>query len=78
MRWFRFFEENCGLEIKKIFKISERLEVIMPDVNLVVNEKNIPLKDFMQEMLTNIILGYLKSTKGVPENIKKIKIEVSL
>jgi len=78
LRWFRFFEENCGLEIKKIFKISERLEVIMPDVNLVVNEKNIPLKYFMQEMLTNIILGYLKSTKGVPENIKKIKIEISL
>lgn len=43
-----------------------------------VNEKKIPLKDFMQEMLANIILGYLKSTKGVPENIEKIKIEIDL
>ncbi|MHA2006165.1 MAG: hypothetical protein ACXABO_01400 [Promethearchaeota archaeon] len=50
----------------------------MPNVNLAVNESNIPLKDFMQDMLTNILLGYLKSTKGVPDNIEKIKIEISL
>ena len=50
----------------------------MPVVNLTVNEKKIPLKDFMQEMLTNIILGYLKSTKAVPENKEKIKIEIKL
>ena len=45
---------------------------------LSVNEKKIPLKDFMQEMLTNIIQGYLKSTKGIPENIENIKIEITL
>ena len=45
----------------------------MPVVNLKVNEKEVPLKDFMEGMLTNIILGYLKSTKGVPENIENIK-----
>jgi len=45
---------------------------------LSVNEKKIPLKDFMQEMLSNIILGYLKTTKGVPENIKNIKIEINV
>ena len=50
----------------------------MPKVILSVNEKKIPLKDFMQEMLTNLILGYLKTTKGIPENIENIKIEVSL
>jgi hypothetical protein len=45
---------------------------------LSVNEKKIPLKDFMQEMLANIIQGFLSSTKGVPEDIKKIKIEIDL
>ena len=50
----------------------------MPKVILSVNEKKIPLKDFMQEMLTNLILGYLKTTKGIPENIENIKIEVSI
>ena len=50
----------------------------MPKVILSVNEKKIPLKDFMQEMLTNLILGYLKTTKGIPENIENIKIEINL
>ncbi|MCK4287079.1 MAG: hypothetical protein KAX18_12795 [Candidatus Lokiarchaeota archaeon] len=50
----------------------------MPVVKLIVNEKEIPLKDFMEGMLTNIILGYLKSTKGVPENIENIKMEIAL
>ncbi|MFX0000984.1 MAG: hypothetical protein ACFE9Q_12350 [Candidatus Hodarchaeota archaeon] len=50
----------------------------MIKVILAVNEKKIPLKDFMQEMLANIIQGYLKTTKGVPENIENIKIEITL
>ncbi|MHA1932833.1 MAG: hypothetical protein ACW96X_09855 [Promethearchaeota archaeon] len=50
----------------------------MPVVKLIVNEREVPLKDFMEGMLTNIILGYLKSTKGVPENIENIKIEIKL
>ena len=45
---------------------------------LSVNEKKIPLKEFMQEMLTNIIKGFLNSTKGVPQNIENIKIEITL
>ncbi|MFW9819546.1 MAG: hypothetical protein ACFFE5_08040 [Candidatus Thorarchaeota archaeon] len=50
----------------------------MTTTNLTVNERKIPLKDFMQEMLANILLGYLKTTKGVPENIENIKIEIHL
>ena len=50
----------------------------MTTTNLTVNERKIPLKDFMQEMLANLILGYLKTTKGIPENIKSIKIEINL
>jgi len=50
----------------------------MPVVKLIVNEKEIPLKDFMEGMLTNIILGYLKSTKAVPENIENISIDIRI
>jgi hypothetical protein len=50
----------------------------MTTTNVTVNERKIPLKDFMQEMLANIILGYLKTTKGVPENIENIKIEINI
>jgi len=50
----------------------------MPEVILEVNQTNIPLKDFMQEMLTNIILGYLKSTKQIPEDIKSISIDIHM
>ncbi|MHA2038631.1 MAG: hypothetical protein ACW972_06250 [Promethearchaeota archaeon] len=50
----------------------------MPVVKLIINEREVPLKDFMEGMLTNIILGYLKSTKGVPDNIEKISIDISI
>jgi hypothetical protein len=50
----------------------------MPEVILEVNQNNIPLKDFMQEMLANIVLGYLKSTKHIPENINSISIDINL
>ncbi len=50
----------------------------MPEVKLIVNEKEIPLKDFMEGMLTNIILGFLKSTKGVPDSIEDINIEIRI
>jgi hypothetical protein len=53
-------------------------EVFMTKVLLTVNERKIPLKEFMQEMLSNIIQGYLKTTKGVPENIENIKIEIDV
>lgn len=50
----------------------------MPEVKLKVNEREIPLKDFMEGMLTNILLGFLNSTKGVPENIENINIEIKI
>ena len=50
----------------------------MPEVKLIINENEIPLKDFMEGMLTNLILGYLKSTKGTPEIIENIKIEIEI
>ena len=48
----------------------------MSDVNLKVNEEKVPLNDFMEEMLKNLILAYLKAAKGIPKDIKSISIEI--
>jgi len=48
----------------------------MAEINLNVNENEIPLNEIMESMLKNIILGYLKSMKGIPEDIKTINITI--
>lgn len=50
----------------------------MTEVILKVNEKNIPLNDFMEQMLTNLLLGFLKTAKAIPEDIKNINIEIKI
>lgn len=39
------------------------------EINLKINNKKISLNDLMESMLKNLILGYLKSVKGVPEDL---------
>ena len=50
----------------------------MTEVVLKVNEKDVPLNDFMEQMLTNLLLGYLKTAKEIPEDINSIRIEINL
>lgn len=42
----------------------------MTDLNLKVNGEKVPLNDFMEDMLTNLLLAYLKAAKGIPEEKK--------
>jgi len=49
----------------------------MVEVNIKVNDKELPLNEFMQTLFANIVEGYLKSAKEVPEVIKNIKIEIN-
>ena len=51
---------------------------IMTDVKLEVNDKDIPLNDLMKDMLSNILQGYLKSAKKLPDHIKSIKVDIQL
>jgi hypothetical protein len=51
---------------------------IMTDVKLEVNDKDIPLNDLMKDMLSNILQGYLKSAKKLPDDIKSIKVNIQL
>jgi len=50
----------------------------MANVNIKVNDEKIPLNDFMEEMLKNLLLAYLKAAKGIPEDIKSINVEIEL
>ena len=50
----------------------------MSDVNLKVNDEKVPLNDFMEDMLKNLLLGYLKAAKGIPEDIKSINVKIDL
>ncbi len=49
----------------------------MTDVELKVNDKDIPLNDIMEKMLNNIIGGFLKSIKGIPEDVENINININ-
>jgi len=50
----------------------------MSDVNLKVNDEKVPLNDFMEDMLKNLLLGYLKTAKGIPEGINSITVKIDL
>ena len=50
----------------------------MSNVNIKVNDEKVHLNDFMEEMLKNLLVGYLKAAKGIPEDIKSINIEIEL
>ena len=50
----------------------------MSDTKLIVNDKEIPLNELMKEMLTNLVLGYLKSAKKIPDEIDSINIEITM
>ena len=50
----------------------------MTKVVLKVNEKDVPLNDFMEQMLINLLVGYLKTAKEIPDDINSIKIEINL
>ena len=50
----------------------------MSDVIIKVNDEKVPLNDFMEEMLKNLLLAYLKAAKGIPEEIKSINVEIKL
>lgn len=50
----------------------------MLNVKLLVNEKEIPLKNIMQSILANIVDGFVTALNYVPEERKTIKIEIKL
>ncbi len=50
----------------------------MLNVKLLVNEKEIPLKNIMQSILANMVDGFVTALNYVPKERKTIKIEINL
>ncbi len=50
----------------------------MTDIKLLINEKEVPLNPIMSVVLTNINLGFIEALKGIPEEKKKVTIEIEL
>lgn len=50
----------------------------MSEVSLKVNDEKVPLNDFMEDMLKNLLIGYLNSAKGIPEEVKTINVKIDL
>jgi hypothetical protein len=52
-------------------------EVTLMKMKLLVDGNEIPLNDFVEKILTGAIVGGVTSLKGIKEDWKKIKIEIS-
>ena len=50
----------------------------MSDIKLFVNNKEIPLNEFIENIIVNVNLGIVASLKKIPEDRKSIKIEIEL
>jgi hypothetical protein len=50
----------------------------LKNIELKVNEKEIPLNPIMSNVLTNIITGFIDALKKIPEDRRKIQVEISL
>ncbi|MFX1392955.1 MAG: hypothetical protein ACFFAH_05195 [Promethearchaeota archaeon] len=50
----------------------------MNDIKLLINDKEIPLNPIMSVVLTKINLGFIEALKGIPEDKKKVIIEIKL
>jgi len=50
----------------------------MSDIKLFVNNEEIPLNEFIENIIVNVNLGILASLKKIPEDKKSIKIEINL
>ncbi len=50
----------------------------MTDIELNINDKDIPLNDFIRNIFINVNKGLIDSLKNIPEDIKSIKIDIEL
>ncbi len=89
---FKTYEKLPRIDCKKCgytcWKMAEKIyrgeksfndcKTLQESVKIIVNEIEIPLNEFVRKLCTNIILGLIRSLKGVPENINNIRIEIRL
>lgn len=50
----------------------------MADVKILINDKEIPINQFIKDVVVNVNIGLVESLKKIPEQKKSIKIEIKL
>ena len=50
----------------------------MVEVKILINDKEIPINQFIKDVVINVNMGLVESLKKIPENKKSIKIEIEL
>ena len=50
----------------------------MANVKILINDKEIPINQFIKDVTLNVTLGIIDSLKKIPEQKKSIKIEIVL
>jgi molybdopterin-guanine dinucleotide biosynthesis protein B len=58
--------------------VKNKIEESREEVLLLVNGKKIPMKSFVEDALKFPLLGFLKSLKGVPEEVKVVEVKIKL
>lgn len=53
------------------------MNLIMTNIIMQIDDQDIPLNPIMSTVLTNIITGFIGALKGIPEDKKKINVEIS-
>ncbi len=79
-------QTNCGFCGYETCEIFARLYAmgkvhrcpVLSDVKLVVDSKEIPLNPFVKNILRSTIEGFITALKGVPQQKKRISIEIEL
>jgi len=51
---------------------------MLENIKLLINEEEISLNPIMSKLLNNMIVGFIDVLKGIPEEKKQIKVEISL
>jgi len=52
--------------------------MMLENIKLLINEEEISLNPIMSKLLNNMIVGFIDVLKGIPEEKKQIKVEISL
>jgi hypothetical protein len=79
----RFYRETMLISLKAVFIIwcyslnsKHRILKKNYETEMWLEDVKIPLNHFVQETLANLMIGFLKTLKGVKESPMSIKLEI--
>ncbi len=59
-------------------QLMVKLIIMAKEVKIFVNEKDVPLNQFVTSITEKLVLAIVDSLKGIEEEVKDVKIKVKL